>query len=190
MTATTFSLRPHNSPSALGLARMKRNRSEPLLLSDWNQALMVHFEVNAEALQCDVPFELDLWEGRAFVSLVAFTMRGMRLRLGGRLAAWLLKPIATHDFLNVRTYVRHGGEPGIHFLAEWLSNRVAVNLGPRTFGLPYRFGRIAYEHNWRHGNLRGRVGWMRRPERPSRTKPGRRLSPHSPPAKPARLTNG
>jgi uncharacterized protein YqjF (DUF2071 family) len=38
-----------------------------------------------------------------------------------------------------------------------LSNRLAVKLGPRTFGLPYRFGRIAYEHDSRSGELSGRV---------------------------------
>lgn len=157
MNTTTTPLRPDISPSAAGLARMKQTRGEPLLFSDWDKALMIHFEVDAAALQRDVPFELDLWEGRAFVSLVAFTMRGMRPRIGGRMGAWLLKPIATHDFLNVRTYVRHDGEPGIHFLAEWLSNLLAVKLGPRTFGLPYRFGRIAYEHDWRRGKLSGRV---------------------------------
>lgn len=122
---------------------------------------MIHFEVDADALQRDVPYKLDLREGRAFVSLVVFTMRGMKPRIGGRLAAWLLRPIATHDFLNVRTYVRHGGEAGIHFLAEWLSGRLAAKLGPATFGLPYRHGRIAYDHDRPCGRLRGRVADVR-----------------------------
>ena len=57
-----------------------------------------------------VPFPLDLHEGRAFVSLVAFTMRDLAPRRGGRWTSWLLRPIATHEFLNVRTYVRsHAG---------------------------------------------------------------------------------
>jgi hypothetical protein len=137
--------------------RLLSRRGEPLFLADWDRVLMIHFEVDADVLQREVTFELDLRDGRAFVSLVAFTMRGMRPRIGGRLAAWLFRPIATHDFLNVRTYVRHGGEAGIHFLAEWLSNRLAVKFGPRTFGLPYHFGHIAYEHRWKYGRLHGRV---------------------------------
>ena len=68
---------------------------------------------------------------------------------------WLLKPIATHEFLNVRTYVRHNSEPGIFFLAEWLNNRAAVLLGPRSFGLPYRFGQLAYHHARDGAALRG-----------------------------------
>jgi len=38
------------------------------------RVLMMHFEVDAKALQRDVPYELDLHHGRAFVTLVAFTM--------------------------------------------------------------------------------------------------------------------
>ena len=147
--------------SELSLAarsRLLSRRSEPLLVADWDRALMMHFEVDADRLQSAVPFQLDLWKGtRAFVSLVAFTMRGMRLHAGGRLGAWLLKPLATHVFLNVRTYVRHGGESGIHFLAEWLPNRLAVLLGPGTFGLPYRLGRLDYHHQHESGLVRGVV---------------------------------
>lgn len=143
--------------NAMARHRMLSQRGEPLLLADWMRVLMMHFEVDAKQLQRDVPYELDLHDGHAFVTLVAFTMENMHPRCGGRLGAWLLKPIATHDFLNARTYVRHNGEPGIHFLAEWLSNWLAVQLGPRTFALPYRHGRIHYEHDWQNGILRGHV---------------------------------
>lgn len=144
-------------PSAAARRRMLSRRGEPLFIAGWYRALMVHFEVDAEALRRAVPFELDLWNGRAFVSLVAFTMCNMRPRIGGKAAALLFRPITTHDFLNVRTYVRHGGEYGIHFLAEWLTNRLAVMLGPTTFGLPYRYGRIQHEHVFETGFLAGRV---------------------------------
>jgi len=124
--------------------RLLSVRYEPLFIADWERVLMMHFEVDAEELQRELPFELDLREGGAYVSLVAFTMRGMRPRFGGALAAWLTKPIATHHFLNVRTYVRHECEPGIYFMREWLPNRLSVVLGPWTFGLPYRLAEIDY----------------------------------------------
>ena len=53
--------------------------------------------------------------------------------------------------------VHHNGEPGIYFLGEWLSNALAVCLGPPTFGLPYRFGHLHYEHNEDDDGLRGCV---------------------------------
>jgi len=149
-----------NSPGRLSVAGKRRLLAvpgEPLFLADWERVLFIHYEVNAEALHKVVPFQIDLWEGRALVSLVAFTMRDMRPRRGGRIAALPFKPIATHPFLNVRTYVKHEGEPGIYFMTEWLPNRLSVLLGPLLYGLPYRFARINYTHTPEQGFLEGRV---------------------------------
>ena len=130
-------------------ARLLSLRGEPLFIADWLRTLMIHYEVEPAALQRIVPFPLDLKDGRAFTSVVAFTLSGMRPRIGGRVTARLLRPISTHHFLNVRTYVSVKGETGIYFLAEWLSSRLSVMFGPLAFGLPYRFGRINYEHEWK-----------------------------------------
>jgi uncharacterized protein YqjF (DUF2071 family) len=88
---------------------------------------------------------------------VAFTLRGMRPRRGGRLASWLVSPIGTHHFFNVRTYVRHQNELAIYFMTEWLSNRLSVALGPITFGLPYRYGKLEYANDAASGEVRGQV---------------------------------
>jgi uncharacterized protein YqjF (DUF2071 family) len=61
------------------------------------------------------------------------------------------------QFLNVRTYVTHRGEPGIYFLSERLPNALSVALGKPVFGLPYRLGKLHYEHPARSGNLHGTV---------------------------------
>ena len=143
--------------SAAARQRLLRVRGEPLLYADWLGAVFMHFEVDAEALQRTVPFELDLRDGRAYLSLVAFTMRGMHPRFGGRMGALLFQPIATNNFLNVRAYVKHRGEPGIHFLAEWMDNSLSVRLGPLLFGLPYRLGNLQYAHRHETGCLRGIV---------------------------------
>ena len=127
--------------------KLLQERFEPLLLAEWSDAVFLHYAVLPEALQPQVPFPLDLHEGLAYVSLVAFTMKAMRPRIGGTATAWLFTPIATHEFLNVRTYVTHNGEAGIYFLAEWLPNALSVKLGPPVFGLPYRLGRNEYQHD-------------------------------------------
>src|SRR5690348_9171346 len=80
----------------------------PLFVADWTDAVFVHFAIDPRVLQPHVPFELDLYGGKAYVSLVAFTQERLRPRVGGRLAAALSAPLATHHFLNVRTYVRVG----------------------------------------------------------------------------------
>lgn len=143
--------------SDAGKARLLSVRGEPLFLAGWERALFVHYEIEPAILQRELPFELDLRDGRAFVSFVAFTMRDMRPRLGGRLGAWIFKPIATHSFLNARTYVKHNGESGICFLTEWLSSRLSVALGPPVYGLPYRFAKINYHHAHGENVLHGEV---------------------------------
>ncbi len=97
---------------------MMSRRGEPLFIADWDRVLMIHFEVDADELERVVSFQLDLWHERAFVSIVAFTMRGMRPRFGGRFTRWLCQTTASHEFLNLHTYVRNGAESGIHFLTE------------------------------------------------------------------------
>jgi uncharacterized protein YqjF (DUF2071 family) len=126
-------------------------------VADWDRAVFLHFEVDAGVLQSEVPFALDLRDQRAYVSLVAFTIRRMRFHFGGRIGEWICRPIATHEFLNVRTYVRYRDEPGIYFLAEWMPNRLSLHLGPRTFGLPYRLGHLSYRHDHEQNRLIGSV---------------------------------
>ena len=137
--------------------RLLAVRGEPLFLANWDRAVFIHYEVDADVLQRRVPFGLDLYDGRAFVSLVAFTLAGLRPRQGGFIGELLFKPIATHEFLNVRTYVHVNGEPGIYFLAEWLSNALSVPLGPPVFGLPYQYGRLRYQHANPSQSLSGRI---------------------------------
>jgi uncharacterized protein len=140
--------------------RLLSRRGEPLFYANWDNVVFIHYEIEPNELQRCIPYPLDLYHGRAIVSLVAFTMRGMRPRRGGTLGALLFKPIATHHFLNVRTYVRHKGEAGIYFIREWLSNRMASWLGPWSFGLPYRFGKIEYRNDFKKEHereCRGRV---------------------------------
>jgi uncharacterized protein len=141
----------------MGKRRLLAKVGEPLFLATWDRAIFIHYEADPSLLQREIPFQLDLRDGRAFVSIVAFTLLRMRPRIGGLLGEWLFKPIASHEFLNVRTYVRHADEPGIFFLAEWLSNPLSVRLGPRTFGLPYQLGHVRYAHEHDKGEILGAV---------------------------------
>jgi uncharacterized protein YqjF (DUF2071 family) len=101
----------------------------------WIDLLFAHWPVSPRAMRGLVPedLELDLWNGEAWIGVVPFSLRGLRPRhLPGI-------PGAT-DFLelNVRTYVRAGGLPGVFFFSLDASSSLAV-LGARTLlGLPYR----------------------------------------------------
>ena len=110
--------------------------------ADWEDFVIVHFALPPGVLAPHVPYELDLYDGKAWLSLVWFNLRRMRIAGTGRVGRWLCRPISEHPFLNARTYVRHAEGTGICFLAEWIPNVFSVLLGPLTYGLPYRHGRF------------------------------------------------
>ncbi|HEY8666310.1 MAG TPA: DUF2071 domain-containing protein, partial [Tepidisphaeraceae bacterium] len=143
MTATLSNAPP---PAAVQQADQRlQAEGGAVLRADWRDAAFLHFRVDPAALQPLVPFALDLRDGLAYVSLVAFTQRRLRPKVAGRLAALLCRPLADHAFLNLRTYVRVHDEPGIYFLAEWIPNALAAYLGPRLYGLPYRLAQVRYD---------------------------------------------
>lgn len=149
---------PTQSPlSERRLAQWKQDRQRPAMYSDWDRTLMIHYAVDPRELQPQIPFDLDTFDGLAYVSFVAFTIRRLRPAwLPGHLHP-LTRPISEHGFLNLRTYVHCNGTAGIYFLAEWLPNRLSILLGPPLYGLPYRFGRLHYDHRHEQGLLRGHV---------------------------------
>lgn len=131
-------------------------RRDCALVADWRRFLFVHYSLPPEALAPHVPYELDLFEEHAFVSLVFFTLERMRTPFWGSVGEVLLRPISNHPFLNVRTYVNHRGRDGICFLAEWIPNRISEKIGPLTYGLPYRFGE--FDHEFRRDDGVARLG--------------------------------
>ncbi|HSU68926.1 MAG TPA: DUF2071 domain-containing protein, partial [Tepidisphaeraceae bacterium] len=136
---------------------MSITSGKTLFTADWDDAAFVHYEMEPRDLQPHVPFDLDLYHGRAYLSLVAFVQRGLRPRVGGRLAGLLAAPLASHPFLNVRTYVQHRGERGIYFLREWIPNRLAALIGPPLYGLPYKIGRLTYACDRERGASEHRI---------------------------------
>lgn len=131
---------------------------EPFWLCQWRDVVFLHLEAEADLLQRAVPFELDLFEGRAFVTLVAFTLRDMRPRLGGAISRALFKPLGTHQFLNVRAYVRHEDQRGIFFIAEYLDAPWLNHLaGPLLYGLPFHVAELDYRHEEEECNVSGTV---------------------------------
>ena len=106
----------------------------------WADLGFLHWEVDAAALRPRVPdaLEIDTFEGRAFVGLVPFTMRGVR-------PAWAppLPWLSRFHEVNVRTYVhRKGRDPGVWFLCLEAANPVAVVIARTFWRLPYHFAHM------------------------------------------------
>jgi uncharacterized protein YqjF (DUF2071 family) len=126
-------------------------------LTDWRDAVFYNLAVPPEVLQPMVPFPLDLYEGSAYVSIVAFDQQRFRTSFAQDLLSPLVRPFGSHLFCNMRTYVRCKDEVGVHFMREWVPNPVGTLIAPRTYGLPYRLAKVHYEHDRVTGAFFGRV---------------------------------
>lgn len=101
---------------------------------EWNNALFLHWEVPAEILQLLIPesLTLDLFEGKGWVSLVAFTMNKIRPR---HLPA--VDFLSDFHEINLRTYVVHEDKPGVYFLNIEAEKLLSVLVAKGMSGLPY-----------------------------------------------------
>jgi hypothetical protein len=85
-----------------------------------------------------VQVEIDQFDGQAWLTVVPFRMTGIRMR--GTLALpWL----SAFPELNVRTYVKCGGKPGVWFFSLDAGNSLAVAIARAWFRLPYYRARMS-----------------------------------------------
>ncbi len=108
------------------------NAGRVFLTAEWQNLVMLNYEVGADLLRPFVPSgtELDRWEGKVFVSLVGFQF--LRTRLFG----FLRIPMhSSFEEVNLRLYVRRqvGGEVrrGVVFIKEIVPRR-AIAFVART----------------------------------------------------------
>jgi uncharacterized protein len=112
----------------------------------WHDLLFMHWPIAAAQLRPLIPAELEIesCEGSAWVGVVPFHMSGIRAR-------WMppIPGASVFPELNVRTYVRAGGKPGVWFFSLDAANSLAVAGARRFFHLPYFRARM-------HANSRPR----------------------------------
>lgn len=106
---------------------------------EWNDAVFLHWQVDLPALQGLVPpdLEIDLFEGKPWISTVAFTMDKIRPR-------YLLSfsPISNFHEINIRTYVKKGNKSGVYFLSIEGGTRISCEVARVLSELPYRYSKI------------------------------------------------
>jgi uncharacterized protein YqjF (DUF2071 family) len=112
------------------------------MAQSWTELLFAHWSVPPEALADAVPPELplDLFDGRAWITVSPFRVRNLRLRVTPPLPR-----LSTFPEINVRTYVTVDGKPGIWFFSLDAGSRLAVLTARRAYRLPYFRARMAIE---------------------------------------------
>ena len=118
----------------------------------WRDVLFLHWPVAEADLRPYVPpqFEIDLFEGNAWIGLVPFLMEDVRPSLA-RVPIPPIPKLAPSAFpeCNVRTYVKHRDRPGVWFMSLDASPLFSV-LGARMlWHLNYCWSRF---HVNREGN--------------------------------------
>jgi hypothetical protein len=126
------------TPERLSVRR--RPAGLPLMRQWWGKLLFMHWPVEVSALRPLVPPQLsiDTFYGKAWVSVVPFKMWGVR--------PYFTPPVpGLNSFieLNVRTYVRHRGVPGVWFFSLDIDSPVAKWGGRQFFFLPYHHAEMS-----------------------------------------------
>ncbi|GMV99525.1 MAG: hypothetical protein AMXMBFR84_06640 [Candidatus Hydrogenedentota bacterium] len=100
----------------------------------WHHLLFMHWPLEPAAIRERVPacLEVDCFEGHAWIGVVPFGMSDVALRS--------LPPFpgaGTFPEINVRTYVKVNGKPGVYFFSLDAASWLAVKMARVTFRLPY-----------------------------------------------------
>jgi uncharacterized protein len=113
-----------------------------IMTQSWHDLLFAHWPIGERELRERVPpgLELDLFDGQAWVSITPFHMTNVAPR-GVPAVPW----VSAFPELNVRTYVRHAGRPGIYFFSLDAGNPLAVGAARSLFHLPYFTARMSVE---------------------------------------------
>ena len=111
---------------------------------EWNHSIFLHWQVELSELQKFVPkeLEIDLFEGKPWVSVVAFTMEKIRPK---NLPAF--PPISNFDEINLRTYIKSNNKTGVYFLSIEGGARLSCMIARGMSELPYRFSKMKRTEN-------------------------------------------
>lgn len=154
---------------------------KPFLTAEWRWLAMLNYEIEPAVLASRVPAgtELDIWNGRCFVSLVGFLFLDTRV---------LGMPIPLHrnfEEVNLRFYVRRksteGWRHGVVFIKEIVPRTAVAAVARWVFNenyeaMPMRHAIKGdlFEYEWTHRNTRCSFAVTRRDE-PSLPPPGSEL---------------
>lgn len=129
------------------------------LQAEWRKLALVNYEIDPSVLKEYVPAgtELDLWQGKCYVSLVGFMFLNVKL-LGIRVPYHV-----NFEEVNLRFYVkRHvGGEwrRGVVFVKELVPKRALTFIANTVYKEHYET--VPMQHEWKYSeeNLEITYGW-------------------------------
>lgn len=108
-----------------------------VMVQQWRDLAYIHWRYPAEEVQALLPpgLEVDVHDGSAWVGLIPFSMRKIGLP---RLPA--VPYFGSFPEVNVRTYVRCNGQPGVWFFSLDVNRFLPALVARTTYLLPYCWG--------------------------------------------------
>jgi uncharacterized protein YqjF (DUF2071 family) len=105
-----------------------------VMTQTWHDLLFAHWPLPQAVMRPLVPAQLalDTFDAQCWVGVIPFHMSGIRGR-----ALPPLPGLSRFPELNVRTYVTHGGKPGVYFFSLDAGNLPAVWAARSFYHLPY-----------------------------------------------------
>lgn len=116
----------------------------PVMLQGWHDLASVHWPYDPAEVQRLLPagLRVDTCQGAAWVGLIPFHMRRLRVPRCPPLGGW-----STFPETNVRTYVvAPDGRRAVWFCSLDISRLVPAIVARVTYGLPYCWGKMAITH--------------------------------------------
>ncbi|KHE72160.1 YqjF family protein [Halobacillus sp. BBL2006] len=118
-----------------------------IMQQSWEDLVFIHWPVPVKLLRPFVPspFEIDQFDGTAWIAIVPFHMNHIQFR-GIPLIPFQNRMLE----LNVRTYVKYRNETGVYFFSLDADHRFGVFLARTLFGLPYLNAHMRMEKHLDH----------------------------------------
>ncbi len=119
------------------------------LSAEWKHLILLNYAVPPDLLSSYVPPEcdLDLLEGRAFLSLVAFQF--LRTKVVG--IPW--PGFINFPEINLRFYIRHANKRGVCFVREYVPSGIVAAIARGLYNEPYRKAKMSMKIDRRRISL-------------------------------------
>ena len=123
---------------------------KPFLTAEWRKLILVNYAIDPEILKKYLPHktELDLWEGKCYVSVVGFMFLNTKVK-GCKLPGHI-----NFEEVNLRYYVKHynGDEVrrGVGFIKEMVPKPFIAAVARTIYKEPYQT--LPMKHNWSEDN--------------------------------------
>ncbi|MCM3321404.1 YqjF family protein [Cytobacillus kochii] len=115
-----------------------------IMRQTWRNLYFLHWPVPIEALREHIPnsLQIDTFNNYAWLGIVAFVMEGIYPR---GIPAVSITP--KFPEVNLRTYVKYNGKPGVYFLSLDVENWASYKIAKKWYRLPYYPAQISFRND-------------------------------------------